>query len=166
MQQFFKEEKRFRFFEKGSQKGKVSGCIKWGRWMHSIRVPVLTSLIFSSVSLGCSTSAPGSAGGGCATAEAGTAEEQHGQRWAGRRKCELCDIFLMCLIVSHQERKGGIGNTLYLSIHECYKHDHLRNNCNEWLHLWVRNVPFENWVTRSKLKMAAAIYIYTIFSGL
>lgn len=46
------------------------------------------SLISPSFSSGSFAAAPGSAGGRCAAAEAGTAEEQHGQRSAGRGKRE------------------------------------------------------------------------------
>lgn len=42
-----------------------------------------------SLALGCSAAAPGRAGGRRATAEAGAAEVQHGQRSAGRRECEI-----------------------------------------------------------------------------
>lgn len=51
------------------------------------------SLISPSCSLGCSAAATGSAGGRCAAAQAGATEVQHGQRSAGRGKCETSDDF-------------------------------------------------------------------------
>lgn len=55
------------------------------------------SLIPLPLSLGCFAAAPGSAGGRCAAAKAGTTEEQHGQRSAGRGKCETSHYFRLTL---------------------------------------------------------------------
>lgn len=73
--------------------------IKWigqvGCSVSVFRSSLDISLICPSFSLGCSAAAPGSAGGCCAAAKAGTTEVQHGQRSAGRGKCETSDDFHM-----------------------------------------------------------------------
>lgn len=67
---------------------KAGGCS-----VSVFRFSLDVSLIFPSFSLGCSAAALGSAGGCRAAAKAGTIEEQHGQRSAGRGKCETSDDF-------------------------------------------------------------------------